>query len=149
MRSRHGLDRRSRRALGRVDGGRGQRDGETARRRQARRPRRRLVFAMGVSVLLVGVLFVAVFPTRTYLAQRAATRKADARLAQLAAEKRTLDAQATRLETPAEIERLAREWFGMVRPGEEAYAVLPKPVPPIGLPDIWPFTGLDQRLTTR
>ncbi|MCU1350849.1 MAG: septum formation initiator [Acidimicrobiales bacterium] len=142
-------DRRSRKALGRVDGARGQRDGEAVRRRQARRPRRRLVFAMGISVLLVGVLFVAVFPTRTYLAQRAATRKADARLAQLAAEKRALDHSAKRLSTPAEIERLARAQFGLVRPGEEAYAVLPPPTPPLGFPELWPFAGLQQRLTTR
>jgi cell division protein FtsB len=142
-------DRRTKRALGRVDGPRGQRDGAAERKRQAKRPRRRLVFAFGISVLLVGVLFVAVFPTRTYLAQRTATRRADARLAELAAEKKTLQAQARRLSTPAEIESLARAQFGLVRPGEEAYAVLPPPTPPLGLPDIWPFTGLQQRLTSR
>ena len=31
------------------------------------------------------------------------------------------------LSTDAEIERLARQWYNLVFPGEEAYAVLPPP----------------------
>ena len=144
-----GTDRTSRRALGRVDGARGQRDGNLTVKQRAGRSRRRLVFALGLSVLMIGVLFVAVFPTRTYLTQRTATHKVDKRLAQLAAEQRALDRQAKRLSTPAEIERLARERYGLVRPGEEAYAVLPQAAPPIGLPDVWPFADIEQHLSRR
>ena len=36
-------------------------------------------------------------------------------------------------------ERIARSQYGLVMPGEEAYAVLPAPEKPIELPEIWPF----------
>jgi hypothetical protein len=38
-----------------------------------------------------------------------------------------LQQRAKRLQTDAEIERLAREQYNLVKPGEEAYAVLPPP----------------------
>ena len=38
-----------------------------------------------------------------------------------------LQARVDRLHTDAEIERLAREQHNLVRPGEEAFAVLPAP----------------------
>ena len=102
-----------------------------------------------VSVLFVGVLFVAVFPTRSYLAQRASVRDAQARLDEIDRENRRLQREARRLTTPAEIERLARAQYGLVRPGEEAYAILPAPVRPIGLPEVWPFAGVEHLLATR
>ena len=49
--------------------------------------------------------------------------------------------QAQQLNTDSEIERLAREQYNLVRPGEQAYAILPAPPPPIQLPPVWPFTG--------
>ena len=113
------------------------------------RARARLVSALVVSVLFVGLLFVAVFPTRSYLAQRASVRDAQERLDALDREKHRLQREARRLTTPAEIERLARAQYGLVRPGEEAYAILPAPVPPIGLPEVWPFKGVEQILGTR
>ena len=39
-------------------------------------------------------------------------------------------------------ERLAREQYNLVRPGEEAYSVLPAPLPALELPDVWPFGPL-------
>jgi cell division protein FtsB len=105
--------------------------------------------ALVVSVVLVGVLFVGVLPTRSFLAQRAATRKAQHQVDALDAQDHDLKAQAKKLTTPAEIERLARAQYGMVRPGEQAFAVLPPKAPRIGLPDVWPFTGVEARLTSR
>lgn len=113
-----------------------------------RRPRARLAGALVASVLCVGVLFVAVFPTRSYLAQRASVRQAQRRLDTLDRQNRRLAAEARRLTTPAEVERLARSQYGLVRPGEQAYAILPGPKPAIGFPEIWPFTGLEHLLQT-
>ena len=94
------------------------------------RTRRRLPRALWpalVSVALVGVLFLAVFPTRTYLTQRASTSAAEERLRVLREENTALEARIARLHRDGEIERIAREQYNLVRPGEEAYAVLPPP----------------------
>jgi cell division protein FtsB len=91
---------------------------------------RRAVWPVVATVALVAVLFVGVFPTRTYLAQRAATDAAEEQLAVLREQSELLEARAHRLHDEDEIERLAREQYNLVRPGEEAYAVLPPPPPP-------------------
>jgi cell division protein FtsB len=83
------------------------------------------------TVILVAVLFVGVFPTRTYLAQRAATGAAHEQLEVLREQNELLEARARLLHDDAEIERLAREQYNLVRPGEEAYAVLPPPQPEV------------------
>ena len=96
-----------------------------------KRPRmRRLVWPVVVSVVAVVVLFAAVFPTRTYLAQRASISRAEAQLAVLEEQNEALEERAAVLRDDAEIERLAREQYNLVRPGEEAYALLPSPVAP-------------------
>lgn len=114
----------------------------------AGRSRRPLVAALLLAVLVVGLLFVTVFPTRAYLAQRSAVGRAEQRIKSLDGESRRLDDESRRLDTPAEIERMAREQYGLVRPGESAYALLPPPAQPIGLPALWPFKGLDEALAS-
>jgi cell division protein FtsB len=97
-----------------------------ARRRRVRRA----VGPASAIVLLVGALFLGVFPARTFLTQRAATAEAVGRLAVLERESAALERRAAELRGDAEIERLAREQHHLVRPGEEAYAVLPAPPGP-------------------
>ena len=50
------------------------------------------------------------------------------------------------LYSPDKIEQLARQNYGFVRPGEEAYAVPPPAPEPVRLPANWPFTHLAQTL---
>ena len=88
------------------------------------------------------MLAIGVFPTRSFLDQRATTNQTEHRLAVLQQQNRDLAAQMQALNTPAEIERLAREQYNLVRPGEEAYSVLPSPLPPLQLPALWPFGSL-------
>ncbi len=97
--------------------------------KQPGRPRRRVlsVSAALLVVVLVGVLFAFVYPTRTFLDQRTDTSRARARLAVLRRENAELADEAKRLDDPAEIERVARERYGMVRRGEQRYVVLPAP----------------------
>ena len=83
-----------------------------------------------VSIAIVGVLFLFVFPGRTYLQQRRSLTAAESRLQVLRSENKVLTDRASKLQTDAEVERLAREQYGLVRPGEEAYAILPSPAPP-------------------
>ena len=78
-------------------------------------------------VVLVGLLFAFVYPTRTFLDQRAETNKARSQLAVLQAENARLAHESKRLSTDAEIERLAREKYGLVKPGERPFVILPAP----------------------
>ncbi len=95
-----------------------------------------------VALAFVAVLFVGVFPTRTYLAQRDEMAQSRDRLSELDTANVELQARVDALESPAEVERLAREEFGMVRPGEEPYRILPAPEQPVPVPDTWPFGRL-------
>jgi len=105
------------------------------------RPRRRLAVAL-VSTLAVVVLFAGVFPTRAFLAQRRAIAAAQEDLGGLEAANAELEARVAALGTDAEVERLAREQYNLVFPGEQAYALLPAPPPTLPIPDAWPFRGL-------
>lgn len=98
--------------------------------------------AAGVAIGLAAVIAIGVFPTRTWLDQRARTSDAEQRLEVLRDQNAALEARAQRLQSDEEIERLAREQFNLVLPGEEAYVVLPPPLPPVDLPDLWPFGAL-------
>jgi cell division protein FtsB len=89
------------------------------------------------SVVLVGLLFAFVYPTRTFLDQRSDTNKARAQLELLQSESRRLAREAEQLRSDAEIERRARE-YGLVQPGERPFVVIPAPttvVTPSGDPN--------------
>ena len=80
-----------------------------------------------VLIGIVGLLFVAVFPTRTWLAQKSDREAAVAQLELLEEQNAILASRVEALQSDEEIERLAREQYNLVRPGEEAYALLPAP----------------------
>ncbi|HEX9682862.1 MAG TPA: septum formation initiator family protein [Acidimicrobiales bacterium] len=81
--------------------------------------------------VLVVVLLVALFPTRAWLDQRAAIDVAGNRLDALTAENEVLAERVSQLQSDDAIERIAREQYNLVRPGEEAYAILPQPPPEV------------------
>ena len=99
----------------------------------------RVLGLVGGGAALCALLAVTVFPTSTFLEQRSDTTEAEQRLAVLRAQNEAYEDRIERLETPEEIERLAREQYNLVFPGEEAYAVLPAPLPELDLPALWPF----------
>lgn len=86
------------------------------------------VVTLAVAVLLFG------YPTRTFLDQRASLGQEQAVVDRLASQNAALQNEASQLKTPAEIESLARQEYGLVEPGQEAYAILPspRPSPPAG-----------------
>jgi len=114
--------------------------------RRRRRPTRRAAWMLLTSITVVGILFIGVYPTRTYLTQRASLHRAQQQIDVLRAQNERLSDEASQLNTDAEIERLARERYNLVRPGEQAFAILPAPPAPIELPPVWPFTGLAAKL---
>jgi cell division protein FtsB len=73
----------------------------------------------------VALLFVFVFPARTLLAQRQQTDKQRKTLELLQEQSRNLEEESKRLQNDAEIERMAREQYGFVYPGERPYVVVP------------------------
>ena len=86
----------------------------------AHRPRRRVVVGLLVSVVLVGFLLVGVFPTRAWLAQRDELSARHEELAALEDEQDTIEEQVERLQTQEEIERIAREEYGISDQSHEA-----------------------------
>lgn len=88
------------------------------------RPRAWLLVAC---MALVGVLFLAAYPARAYLAQNDRRNEMAAQVRRVEAENQKLLERTQKLQTDAEIERLARRDYNLVRPGEEVYAVVPPP----------------------
>ncbi len=79
------------------------------------------------SLVLIGALFLFVFPTTAVMDQRGQLNDAEQRLSVLKEQTARLSKQSKRVLSDAEIERLARDRFNMVRPGEQAWAVVPAP----------------------
>jgi cell division protein FtsB len=78
--------------------------------------------------LLIGAAFLTqVVPYRQIIDSQRQVADAQARLSQLEDENAALQADVDALNTDAEIEKLAREKLGYVRPGETAYVVLDPP----------------------
>jgi len=82
------------------------------------------------ALALVGVLMLAVFPARAYFDQKHQRRVLASQVAEAEKENRVLADRAAQLQTDDEIERLARQQYNMIRPGEEVYAILPGLTPP-------------------
>jgi cell division protein FtsB len=78
-------------------------------------------------VVLVGLLFAFVYPTRTFLDQRDQTNTARAQLELLRAENAKLTRQTNRLSKDSVIEQIAREHYGLVKPGEIPFVIIPAP----------------------
>ena len=74
---------------------------------------------------LLGVLVLGSFPARAYLDQVGQRDDLAERAATVAVENARLADQAAYLATDEAVERLARQRYHLVRPGEEAYAILP------------------------
>ena len=112
-----------------------------------------------ILILLMGAAFLTqVVPYRQIVDTQRQVAAARAELAALETENAELAEDVAALQTPAEIEKLAREKLGYVRPGETAYVVLDPPgeeeVQPVETPappedktwveSVWEFlTGAD------
>jgi len=97
-----------------------EREGKPAKRRS---PVRGALLA----VICVGLLFAFVYPTRTFLDQRDQMNRAKQQLSLLEQQNAELAAESKKLSSDAEIERLARERYGLVKPGERAFVIVPTP----------------------
>ena len=89
-----------------------------------------------IIVCLIAAVFVVFFPARQLVNQRTQLEDLETRLAQLDVQNMRLNNDIRRLQDPAELEVMARERLGLVKPGEHAYMFVspeatpaPPPVP--------------------
>ena len=90
-------------------------------------PPRRSRLAPVVAILLLAALAFTVsgvFPFRQLFHQRRQVEATREQLQQLVDQNDALAAEIETLQTDDEVERIAREQYGLVRPGESAYAVI-------------------------
>jgi cell division protein FtsB len=76
---------------------------------------------------LVAILFLFVFPTRAYIAQRRQVSHAQHDVDALKKTNAALEQEAARLQTKSVLEGIARDQFNLAHPGEEIFKVLPPP----------------------
>jgi cell division protein FtsB len=82
--------------------------------------------ALALAVLVIALLVASVYPIRTYLSQHAQIRTLEQESLILDRANARLDHRIASLHNRGELERLARECLGMVKPGEIAFVVVPK-----------------------
>jgi cell division protein FtsB len=82
---------------------------------------------MVLAVILLGALAFTVsgvFPFRQMLTQGQQVERANEQYAALVEENALLDQEIAALATAGEVERIARDQYGLVRPGETGYVVV-------------------------
>ena len=86
-----------------------------------------------IIVCMIAATFVVFFPARQLVAQHTHLEDLQTRLAQLDAQNKRVSSDIARLQNPDELEVLARERLGLVKPGEHAYffvSPVATPAPP-------------------
>ena len=101
---------------------------------------RRLVLLAVMAGMSVTALVVGAVPLSDWFDQRSTTDELLAELAKVEAVNDEYRVRIDALNTDYEIERRARADYNLVRPNEEAYAVLPPPTEQL-IRGIWPFAN--------
>ena len=109
----------------------------------------RILLWVGIPiVVLAGFAALFIVPTKSYLNQRKQYNENLRKLEAVQAANARLDGQIEALQTDAEVERIARARYNLVRNGDQIIAVLPAPAPN-PLPNEWPYTLLQDIVTIR
>lgn len=95
-----------------------------------RRAARLLVAAVTVG----GILFLFIIPGRIWLAQGRAESVAQRQDTALSQQNAALSRRAAQLQNPSYIQQIARQEYGLVMPGEKAYAIVEPPVATTTIP---------------
>jgi cell division protein FtsB len=74
---------------------------------------------------LLGALYVFAYPVRTYLAQERQVAQVERTISVLGAQDAKLNSQYKLLQRTSYVDQLARADYGYVKPGQQAYEVLP------------------------
>lgn len=104
------------------------------------------LYAALVLSLLVLVFLWCLEPTQNWLRQRREMSRLGQKISHIEEKNKRLEEEKAALNTLERVEGLAREELGMVKPGEEAYVVIPPPkssrspedkIPAKRKPSIW------------
>jgi len=101
-----------------------------------------------LALVLLGALALTVsgiLPFRQLITQQNQVERSEVQLAAIQEQNRSLSEDIEMLDTDAEIERLAREQFGLVRPGEVAYVVVTPDEFPVAVEATNPVVRSDVR----
>ncbi len=82
---------------------------------------------MRIVLVVIGLgalVFLFVLPGRTFEQQSGAMARAEHQLAVLNSQNAALTRRAAQLQNPAYVEQIARQQYGLVKPGEQAYGIL-------------------------
>jgi cell division protein FtsB len=121
---------------------------ETLERQKDTAPARKQRWGWVLAVLLLGALALTVsgiLPFRQLISQQHQIERSQEQLTALRNENDALAEDIDMLGTDAEIERLAREQYGLVRPGEVAYVVVTPDEPLVIEEPSDPVVRSDQR----
>ncbi|MGB5168753.1 MAG: septum formation initiator family protein [Acidimicrobiia bacterium] len=121
---------------------------KTLERQKDKAPVKKQRWGWVLAVVLLGALALTVsgiLPFRQLISQQNQIERSQAQLTALTDENDLLAEDIAMLGTDAEIERLAREQYGLVRPGEVAYVVVTPDEPPVVEAPSDPVVRSDQR----
>jgi len=121
---------------------------DTLEREKDKAPAKKQRWGWVLAVVLLGALALTVsgiLPFRQLISQQHQIERSQAQLTALTDENGALAEDIAMLGTDAEIERLAREQYGLVRPGEVAYVVVTPDEPLVIEAPSDPVVRSDQR----
>lgn len=121
---------------------------KTLERQKDKAPVKKQRWGWVLAVVLLGGLALTVsgiLPFRQLISQQHQIERSQEQLTALTNENNALEEDITMLGTDAEIERLAREQYGLVRPGEVAYVVVTPEEPSVIEVPSDPVVRSDQR----
>ena len=121
---------------------------KTLERQKDKAPVKKQRWGWVLAVVLLGGLALTVsgiLPFRQLISQQHQIERSQEQLTALTNENNALEEDITMLGTDAEIERLAREQYGLVRPGEVAYVVVTPEEPSVIEAPSDPVVRSDQR----
>ena len=102
----------------------------------------RFLFPIGAVVVVVGIILAfGIDPFSDWLGQRSDSTSLRSQVEEVERRNKEYELQIDALNTDEEIERRAREEYNLVRPEEEAYAVLPPPPAAHRIEGVWPFNN--------
>ncbi len=88
--------------------------------------RRTLIGCVLVLLTVIAIMFIYVYPIRAYYAESNEQRVEQHKLDVLKEANERMRKERSNLSKDSEIEKIAREQYHLVKPGEEAYIVTPK-----------------------
>lgn len=86
---------------------------------------RRALRLLLLAVAVAAILLLFVLPGRTFLSQERSLATTQRQVNDLTAENAKLRREAKNLQSDSVIEQIAREEYGLVMPGQKAYAIIP------------------------